>query len=82
MNIDFTKLPKALCDTLSMNFNQHQFLLALATGEQVAAFAVPPELMKAFAKGLNEKIAEYETKFGPISAWGPRAASRVHIQIS
>lgn len=82
MNIDFTQLPKSLCDTLSINFTQHHFLVALASGQNVAAFAVPPELMKAFADGLPAKIAEYESKFGKIDMGGAEGGIQSPIQLT
>ncbi|MDB5189341.1 MAG: hypothetical protein JWL82_298 [Parcubacteria group bacterium] len=81
MNIDFTQLPKSLCDTVSINYTQHHFLVALASGQSVAAFALPPELLKAFADGLPAKMAEYESKFGPISSVGAEAGIQSPIQM-
>ena len=82
MNIDFTQLPKALCDSVSMNFNPHHFLVALTSGHNISAFALPPELMKAFAKGLLEKIAEYESKFGVIPEGGAETGIQSPIQLT
>lgn len=82
MNIDFSQLPKSLCDSVSMNFNQHHFLLAFASGESVDAYALPPELLKAFAKGLAEKMAEYESKFGPISDAGAEGGIQSPLQLT
>lgn len=82
MNIDFTQLSKSLADTVSINFNQHHFLVALASGLEITAFALPPELMKAFADGLPAKIAEYESKFGPIATGGTEAGIQSPIQLT
>lgn len=81
MNIDFTQLPKSLVDTVSINFNQHHFLVAFASGQNVAAFAIPPELLKAFADGLPAKIAEYEEKFGKIATGGAEGGIQSPIQM-
>jgi hypothetical protein len=81
MNIDFPELPKALADTVSINYNQHHFLIALASGTSISAFALPPELMKAFAAGLPAKIAEYEAKFGPIDQGGAEGGIQSPIQV-
>ena len=81
MNIDFTQLPKLLCDSVSMNFNQHHFLIALSSGQSIAAFALPPELLKAFARGLTDKITEYESKFGEISNAGAETGIQSPIQL-
>ncbi|MGE5540949.1 MAG: hypothetical protein ACM3TU_01545 [Bacillota bacterium] len=82
MNIDFSRLQKSLCDTVSINYNQHHFLIALASGESVVAFAMPPELMKAFADGLPDKIKEYESKYGPIDVSGAEGGIQSPIQIT
>ncbi len=81
MNIDFTQLPKALVDTVSINYNQHHFLIALASGQSIQAYGMPPELMKAFAEGLPAKIAEYESKFGTIESGGAEAGIQSPIQL-
>ena len=60
MNIDFSQLQKSLCDSVSINYTQHHFLFALTSGQTVHAFALPPELMKAFSTGLVEKLNEFE----------------------
>ncbi|MDB5195310.1 MAG: hypothetical protein JWO84_494 [Parcubacteria group bacterium] len=82
MNIDFTQLPKSLVDTVSINYNQHHFLIALASGLEITAFGMPPELMKAFAEGLPAKIAEYESKFGKIEVGGTEGGIQSPIQIA
>ncbi len=82
MNIDFSQLPKSLADTVSINFNQHHFLFAVASGQSVAAFAFPPELMKAFADGLPAKIQEYEERYGKIDLSGAEGGIQSPIQIS
>jgi hypothetical protein len=82
MNIDFSQLPKSLCDTVSINYNQHHFLIALASGQNIVAFAMPPELMKAFADGLPAKIEEYEGKFGKIDMSGAEGGIQSPIQIA
>ena len=81
MNIDFAELPKTLCDTVSINFKRHTFLVAFTSGQNVSAFAVPPELMKAFVEGLPGKIAEYEEKFGVIDATQTQGGIQSPIQI-
>lgn len=81
MNIDFAQLPKSLVDTVSINFNQHHFLVALASGQSIAAFAMPPELLKAFAAGLPEKIQEYEKRYGKIDVTGAEGGIQSPIQI-
>jgi hypothetical protein len=82
MNIDFSQLPKNLADTVSINYTQHHFLVALASGQSVAAFALPPELMKAFSEGLPAKIAEYEKKFGAINSSATEGGIQSPIQLS
>ena len=82
MNIDFAQLPKALADTISINFTKHHFQIALASGPSVSAFAVPPELLKAFAERLPTTIAEYETKFGSIDTSGADGGIQSPIQIA
>jgi hypothetical protein len=82
MNIDFTQLPKSLVDTVSINYNQHHFLIALASGQSIAAFALPPELLKAFSDGLPAKIAEYESKFGKIELSGTEGGIQSPIQLN
>lgn len=82
MNIDFSQLPKSLVDTVSINFTQHHFMLAIASGQSVAAFALPPELMKAFADGLPEKIREYEERFGKIDTSTAEGGIQSPIQIA
>lgn len=82
MNIDFSQLPKSLVDTVSINFTQHHFLIAISSGQQIAAFALPPELMKAFAAGLPEKIAEYEKAFGTIDTSSAEGGIQSPIQLS
>ncbi|MEK7602307.1 MAG: hypothetical protein AAB472_02380 [Patescibacteria group bacterium] len=82
MNIDFSQLPKALADSVSINFNQHHFLVAITSGQSVSAFGMPPELIKAFAKGLDDKLKEYESKFGTIDMAGAEAGIQSPIQIT
>ncbi len=82
MNIDFAQLPKSLADTISINYTQHHFLLAFSSGQNVMAFALPPELMKAFAAGLPAKLAEYEEKFGTIDPAGAEGGIQSPIQIA
>lgn len=81
MNIDFSQIPKSLCDSVSMNFTQHHFLLALASGQNVVAFALPPELVKALVAGLTEKVTEYESKFGAIPEGGAESGIQSPIQL-
>jgi len=81
MNIDFSVLPKALCDTLSINFKKHYFLVAFTSGQTSSAFAVPPELMKAFVEGMPQKIAAYEEQYGPIDTSGLEGGIQSPIQI-
>ena len=71
-----------MCDSVSINFTQHHFLVALASGEVITAFALPPELMKAFVTGLPQKVMEYESKFGRISDGGTEAGIQSPIQLS
>ena len=82
MNIDFSQLPKALADTVSINFTEHHFLIALASGHSITAYAVPPDLMKAFVEGLPEKIAEYEARFGKIDSSSAEGGIQSPIQIA
>jgi hypothetical protein len=82
MNIDFSQIPKNLADTVSINYTQHHFLVALASGQSVAAFALPPELMKAFSEGLPAKIAEYEEKFGAINSASAEGGIQSPIQLN
>jgi hypothetical protein len=65
-----------------MNFNQHHFLMALGSGQNVVAFALPPELMKAFAGNLAARLAEYESKFGVISDSGAETGIQSPIQLT
>lgn len=82
MNIDFSILPKVACDTLSVNYTKHHFLVALASGEEISAFTIPPELLKAFAEGLPEKIKDYEKQFGPIEPGGAEGGIQSPIQLT
>jgi len=81
MNIDFSVLPKTLCDTLSINFQKHYFLVAFTSGQTSSAFAVPPELMKAFMDGMPQKIAAYEEQFGTIGTDGLEGGIQSPIQM-
>ncbi len=82
MNIDFAQLPKSLVDSVSINYTQHHFLIALSSGASIAAFALPPELMKAFVEGLPEKISEYEAVYGAIDATRAEAGIQSPIQLT
>jgi len=81
MNIDFETLPKTACDTVSINYKKHHFLVALTSGTDVAAFTIPPELMKAFAEGLPGKIADYEKQYGEIDPRGAEGGIQSPIQL-
>lgn len=65
-NIDFDTLPMLFCNGAHINYGQHQFVVALRSGDNIAGFAIPPELMKSMVTTWNEKLAEYEAKFGVI----------------
>lgn len=82
MNIDFAQLPKTLTDSVSINYTQHHFLIALSSGVNVAAFALPPELMKAFVEGLPGKIAEYESTYGAIDTGLAEGGIQSPIQLA
>lgn len=79
--MDFTDIPKTLCDTVSLNYSKHQFLIGFVSGSETSAFAVPPELMKAFSAGLQEKIAGYEKDFGTIDTSETKAGIHSPIQM-
>ncbi|MEJ0053375.1 MAG: hypothetical protein WDN10_01425 [bacterium] len=64
--MDFNKMLKLFCESVSIGFAKHGFYFGFASGANQSAFAVPPEVAKGLVEGLAQKVAEYEKAFGPI----------------
>lgn len=58
------------CNGAQINFGKHQFVIALRAGQNIAGFAVPPELMKSMVETWSQKVQEYEAQFGKIDTTG------------
>jgi len=74
--MDFNKIPKLFCESLTIGFAKHAFYFGFSSGVNQSAFAVPPEVAKGLIEGLTQKVAEYEKAFGPIDT----SSNQVGIQ--
>ena len=76
--MDLTKVPKQLCENISVAFTQEYFVMAMLTGEQGVAYALTPQHMKRLAQYLAHQMTDYETKFGEVkAAWVPGMESPI-----
>jgi hypothetical protein len=70
--MDLTKVPKQLCENISVAFTQEYFVIAMLNGDQGTAYALTPQHMKRLAQYLAHQVADYEKKFSEINAeWVP-----------
>ncbi len=74
--MDFNKMSKTLCDSMSIGYSKYAFLFGFSSGSKSDAFAVPPEIAKGMIEGLTQKLVEYETQFGKIDI----SANKIGIQ--
>ncbi len=78
MHIDLTKVPKQLCENISVAFSQEYFVMAMITGGEGKAYALTPQHMKRLAQYLAHQLADYEKKFGEVNAaWVPGMQSPI-----
>jgi hypothetical protein len=70
-NMDFNQALKLLADQYYVNAGNKSFMLmALRTGENVTAYAMPPVLMKSLRDALTSIIDVYEKQNGEIDMTG------------
>ncbi len=79
--MDLTKVPKQLCENISVAFSQEFFVMGMLAGEQGVAYALTPQHMKRLQQYLMHQVVEYETKFGAINAeWVPGMQSPIQTK--
>jgi len=76
--MDLNKVPKQLCENISVAFSQEYFVMAMLAGEQGQAYALTPQHMKRLSQYLSHQLADYEKKFGEVKAeWIPGMQSPI-----
>lgn len=66
--MDINKAKKVLAEGMLVAYNPGNFLLGVQHGDSISAFIIDPAGAKAFAENLTTRIAEYESKIGPIDS--------------
>jgi len=81
MHMDLAKVPKQLCENISVAFSQEFFVMAMLAGEHATVFALTPQHMKRLSQYLVHQMSEYEKKFGDIKAeWVPGMHSPIQTK--
>jgi len=76
--MDLTKVPKQLCENISVAFSQEYFVMAMITGAEGKAYALTPQHMKRLSQYLAHQLSHYEKKFGEVNAeWVPGMQSPI-----
>lgn len=74
--MDLNKLPKLFCENVNIGASQEFFVVTLASGEEVEAYAFTPGHAKRFAQSLMYNVSEFEKRFGEIDTkWTPGVQS-------
>jgi hypothetical protein len=70
--MDFNKIPKQFCENVVAGHTEENFVMLMSVGETATAYALTPAHMKRLVQSLSHQVAEYEKKYGVISAkWAP-----------
>jgi len=76
--MDLTKVPKQLCENISVAYTQEYFVMAMLNGQEGTAYALTPQHMKRLAQYLAHQMSDYEKKYGEVKAeWVPGMQSPI-----
>jgi len=79
--MDLAKVPKQLCENISVAFSQEYFAMLMMNGEQGVCYALTPQHMKRLSQYLSHQLTDYEKKFGKINAeWVPGMHSPIQTK--
>lgn len=74
--MDLAKIPKQFCENVIAGHTEESFVVLMSAGETAHAYALTPAHMKRLVQSLSHQVAEYEKKFGVITAkWSPGITS-------
>ncbi len=79
-SMDFNKMPKLIADRTHLNNNKAWFFFGFSSGDEDAAFLLPPQSAKGFSEQLQKMIERYEKEFGPIDMTGLETGIQSPIQ--
>ncbi len=78
--MDFNKIPKKFCENVNIASSAEFFVITLASGEEISAYALTPQHAKRLVQSLSYNVSEFERKFGEIKAeWSPGIQSPIQI---
>jgi hypothetical protein len=76
--MDFSALPKQLCENVTAGHSEEFFVLLMSVGQTATAYALTPQHMKRVAQSLAHQVGEYEKQYGTIRAeWSPGIQSPI-----
>ena len=79
--MDPNQAPKQFCDNISVSFTEEHFSMLLFSGTESKGFALSPAHMKRLAQYLTFQMAEFERRYGPVSAeWKPGIESPIQTK--
>ena len=78
--MDLNKIPKQFCENVNMGYSKEAFMLALISGQNIAAFALTPQHAKRLLLSLEYNLQEFEKNFGEIKTeWMPGVQSPIQM---
>lgn len=78
--MDLNKIPKQFCENVHMGYSKEAFMLALISGQNIAAFALTPQHAKRLLLSLEYNLQEFEKNFGEIKTeWMPGVQSPIQM---